>query len=522
MPIINQVKVELNTGSSEIIQSSKEKQLIVFNDDRSSDPTHSMLSKDHFSNILNEPAGKIASQVLKWVVPQLIACWDDERIDVNRTLTRVINGVFHHPALHNYGDDGAIDGRRLMFGVVEKWWSEKDEQEREVLRDQLSRDGVEQGRNHKEGVHDTGHGCGKPLGMPTMKTAGSSGAIGGPAAGAILGGITSALAGQSEYDSGYNGQSGARGSSGGVGKLAGEAVGGGALGGIVGGLVGGLGGDLFGDTFGASETKKKSYQKQQYEEDGSYTQSVTQTGYSRPQYGQEEQRYAQAEYSQTNFPGGGQRQEYQRYEQGAGYDQGGYGQQVVQESRATHGGGYERTTETRYDQSGGEWQSEVRREGRHGGGEEYRESERYEGGGRAKADSDGSNSDEEKKHKKHHKKHGSGSGSDSETRGGGYGEQRSYGEQYGGDRDPPRQNYGQESYESRPATYAEDGGRGGGYGYGERREEGYAERREESYGERQEEEYGERREEGYGEDRGYGRGEDEDEEPRREYGDQGY
>lgn len=54
LPLIHQMKNELNTGSSEIIQSSKDKQLIVFNDDNSSDPTHSMLAKDHFSNLLNE------------------------------------------------------------------------------------------------------------------------------------------------------------------------------------------------------------------------------------------------------------------------------------------------------------------------------------------------------------------------------------------------------------------------------------------------------------------------------------
>ncbi|MCJ1253615.1 hypothetical protein MMC24_001427 [Lignoscripta atroalba] len=203
LPIIDQVKTELATGSSEIIKSSRDKQLIVFRDDRCSDPTHSMLSKDHFSNILNEPSGKVASQVLKWVVPQLIACWDDEEIDINRTLTRIVTGVFHHPALRDYGDDGADEGRRLMFGVVEQWWGDKDEQEREVMRDQLSRDGVEQGRNHKEGVHDNGHGCGKPLGMPTAKTSGSSGAIGGPV-GNILEGITSALAGESEYDAGVS------------------------------------------------------------------------------------------------------------------------------------------------------------------------------------------------------------------------------------------------------------------------------------------------------------------------------
>lgn len=51
VPVINQIKNELRTGSDEIIQSSKNEQLIVFNDDNCTDPTHSMLSKDHFSNV---------------------------------------------------------------------------------------------------------------------------------------------------------------------------------------------------------------------------------------------------------------------------------------------------------------------------------------------------------------------------------------------------------------------------------------------------------------------------------------
>lgn len=75
LPIIRQVQTELATGSSEVIQSSRDKQLIVFHDDHSSDPTHSMLSKDHFSNILNEPAGRIGCAVLSWVVPQIVSCW---------------------------------------------------------------------------------------------------------------------------------------------------------------------------------------------------------------------------------------------------------------------------------------------------------------------------------------------------------------------------------------------------------------------------------------------------------------
>lgn len=51
VPVINQIKNELRTGSNEIIESSKNEQLVVFNDDYCSDPTHSMLSKDHFSNV---------------------------------------------------------------------------------------------------------------------------------------------------------------------------------------------------------------------------------------------------------------------------------------------------------------------------------------------------------------------------------------------------------------------------------------------------------------------------------------
>jgi hypothetical protein len=212
LPIIKQAKSELETGSSEVIQSSRNQQHIVFNDDNSSNPTHSMLSKDHFSNILNEPAGRIASEVVKWTVPQLMQCWDDENIDIDRTLNRIISGVFHHPAMHRYGDDGAADIRGIMFSTVERWWSEKDERERDVLRDQLSCDGVRQGRNHKEGVEDCGHGCGKPLSLPKKHgtTGGSSGGY------------------QQSSDNG-------------LGKIAAEAVGGGALGGLVGGLVGSIG-----------------------------------------------------------------------------------------------------------------------------------------------------------------------------------------------------------------------------------------------------------------------------------------
>lgn len=51
VPLIRQVKNELAAGSGEVIHSSEQEQHVVFSDDRSTDPTHSMLSKDHFSNV---------------------------------------------------------------------------------------------------------------------------------------------------------------------------------------------------------------------------------------------------------------------------------------------------------------------------------------------------------------------------------------------------------------------------------------------------------------------------------------
>ncbi|KAG6024129.1 hypothetical protein E4U41_001845 [Claviceps citrina] len=159
VPLISQVKNELATGSGEVIKSSEDQQLIVFENDRCTDPTHSMLSKDHFSNILNEIAGRTAAKMVSWTVPQLMNAIDDDGTDVNRLCDRIINGILHHPAQRNMGQDGVSEARNAMFKEVQTWWGElRDEQN--SYRQKLSRDGVRRGENHKEGVDDTGHGHG--------------------------------------------------------------------------------------------------------------------------------------------------------------------------------------------------------------------------------------------------------------------------------------------------------------------------------------------------------------------------
>ncbi|KAL0474327.1 heterokaryon incompatibility protein Het-C domain-containing protein [Neurospora intermedia] len=282
IPLIDQVKNELATGSTEIINSSKNEQLVVFDDDNCTDPTHSMLAKDHFSNILNEVAGRTASKVVSWVVPQLMDAWDDDSVDVDRLLNRIIYGILHHPAQRDMGEDGAQEGRQMMFSSVEEWWNDLGEDAREEYRQKLSRDGVLNGENHKEGIQDCGHGCGKPLGMhknfkneapETMEDR-----IAAAAANQIMGGVKQ---GFSEFLSGQANNN--------QGNL---------LGAVAGGILGG----------GFNNEATSAYRSSGYTPDGGYSETTT-------EYGYDGNRYGQAEYTETRYDDGSQRQEYSRYEQ---------------------------------------------------------------------------------------------------------------------------------------------------------------------------------------------------------------
>ena len=68
-PIINQVSKVLKDGSSGIITASSKSQLEPWEKPECSDPTHSMLSKDHFTNVLNSCAGRVAATILQYVTP---------------------------------------------------------------------------------------------------------------------------------------------------------------------------------------------------------------------------------------------------------------------------------------------------------------------------------------------------------------------------------------------------------------------------------------------------------------------
>ncbi|PPJ51760.1 hypothetical protein CBER1_08213 [Cercospora berteroae] len=142
-PIIASASNALKQGSGTVIDSSANQQYLVWSDPRSTDPTHSMLSKDHFSNILNQPAGQIAAEILQYVAPRVIYGWEHPEVPEHEILDDVAR-VFHHPAARNE----QLEIHRKMFETVNKWVQKRGDRG-QGLNNILSSESVKAGHNHK-------------------------------------------------------------------------------------------------------------------------------------------------------------------------------------------------------------------------------------------------------------------------------------------------------------------------------------------------------------------------------------
>ncbi|KAK3314760.1 heterokaryon incompatibility Het-C [Apodospora peruviana] len=165
-PIITQVSKVLKDGSSGLINSSANSQLEPWTNPRCDNPTHSMLSKDHFTNVLNSCAGRVASTILQYVVPRIVYAWENPGVPVDEVVNDVLR-AFHHPAIR----DENVQIQREMFETVRKWTTETPF--RNQLNHVLASESVKNGKNHvlaaggtatKSGpggggsCHDGGHG----------------------------------------------------------------------------------------------------------------------------------------------------------------------------------------------------------------------------------------------------------------------------------------------------------------------------------------------------------------------------
>ena len=285
-PIIASASNALKQGSGTVINSSANQQYLVWTDPSSSDPTHSMLSKDHFSNILNQPAGELAGEILQYVAPRVIYGWEHPEVPEHEILDDVAR-VFHHPAARNE----QIEIQRKMFETVNKWVQKRSDRGSD-LNNLLSSESVKAGRNHKvanlqssfQGVQQIAHSHG--LNIPGV----------GPGAGShssTRGGVFDMLAEQRARD--------------------------------------GLQADP------NAYSHQSAYEQQpQYNQSGAnYPATYQSSGYEQPWQSQRQQQ--QGGYEQQNYGGG-----YQGQQQQGGYG-GGYEQNQQQgygNNQQGYGGGY--------------------------------------------------------------------------------------------------------------------------------------------------------------------------------------
>ncbi|KAF2496345.1 heterokaryon incompatibility Het-C [Lophium mytilinum] len=153
-PIIAAATKQLKEGSSAVVDSSANHQYEPWTDPHCTDPTHSLLSKDHFSNILNEPAGQVAAAILQYVAPRIVYAWDHPDVPVDQVLNDVVR-VFHHPAIR----DPNCEIHRSMYDVVKRWVDDRGDRGNS-LNTILSSESVRSGKNHS-GDNDHSHGQGQ-------------------------------------------------------------------------------------------------------------------------------------------------------------------------------------------------------------------------------------------------------------------------------------------------------------------------------------------------------------------------
>ena len=142
-PVINKVTGTLQTGSSLVTSTAAQNE--VFDNPHSTDPTHSMLAKDHLECYLNNPAGLIAQAVVRHTVQRVVAAWADPSINPLQVIDEILE-TFHHPALPR----GRTSIQREMRDVVKRWVDSLGGKRSQVLQG-LSREGVKRGDHHAGG-----------------------------------------------------------------------------------------------------------------------------------------------------------------------------------------------------------------------------------------------------------------------------------------------------------------------------------------------------------------------------------
>ncbi|KAF9882932.1 hypothetical protein FE257_004867 [Aspergillus nanangensis] len=206
-PLINSASQSLHTGSAGVIDASGKHQYEPWTDPHCTDPTHSLLSKDHFSNILNEPAGHVASAILKYVAPRVLHAWQNINVPEQQVLDDCLR-VFHHPVLRDMHNEA----HRTMYEAVQSWVKSRSDRGAK-LDDILSAEGVKAGKNNTGDPHDHSHGHGHSHGAPSAYSQTQSHSASHSSHGAGYGATGADAGGAAGYSHGHGGHGSSHGQS---------------------------------------------------------------------------------------------------------------------------------------------------------------------------------------------------------------------------------------------------------------------------------------------------------------------
>ncbi|KAH6951938.1 heterokaryon incompatibility Het-C [Fusarium avenaceum] len=124
-------------------EAAKSTSAEVYLDGDGSDPSHSDISKDHFSNVLNQPAGLVSTVTTNWTTQQVVKCWDDKFRDEEDTIRQILT-IMHHPAFPRH----KTPIQKYMFDAVEEWWHHNSASEKSTIRGMLTKESV-RNRQHE-------------------------------------------------------------------------------------------------------------------------------------------------------------------------------------------------------------------------------------------------------------------------------------------------------------------------------------------------------------------------------------
>ncbi|KAF7547250.1 hypothetical protein G7Z17_g7865 [Cylindrodendrum hubeiense] len=142
MQLRNAVKAAKERVDAEAAKSTSAE---VYKDGDGSDPSHSDISKDHFNNVLNQPAGLVSSVTTNWTTQQIVKCWDDPFRDEEDTIDEILT-ILHHPA---FPGRKKTPIQKYMFEAVQEWWSHNSNEEKDRIRGMLTKESV-RAREHED------------------------------------------------------------------------------------------------------------------------------------------------------------------------------------------------------------------------------------------------------------------------------------------------------------------------------------------------------------------------------------